>query len=226
VDRLGLRFVVHLCFAVALATLCFAVPGQATVIYLVTVDTSAINGVSGNLDFQFNPGGPSSQSAFVTISSFSSAGGALGGAPAITGDVTGTLPGPVTIDNGTNFNDYFQPFTFGTSFQFQLLLDGPAIQSPNGIATSGSSFGLSLFDATGSATFLTTEPNGFVGTADINLDGTVTPRVFPPSVLGGTPVVTFTAATPGVPEPSTFTFLGSSLLTLAGFAAMRRKSNT
>jgi len=208
------------------ATLCFAVPAQATVVYLVTVDTTAINGVSGNLDFQFNPGGPTAQSAFVDISSFSSTGGTLGGAPSITGNVTGALPGTVTIDNGTGFNDYFQPFTFGTSFQFQLLLDGPAIQSPNGTATSGSVFGLSLFDAAGSANFLTTDPNGFVGTVDINLDGTTTPTVFPSSVAGGPPVVTFsTPPPPGVPEPSTFTFLSSSLLALAGFAAMRRKSN-
>jgi hypothetical protein len=214
---------INLGFAVALATFSAAVPVRASVVYLVTVDTSAINGVSGNLDFQFNPGGPSSQSATASLLSFSSAGGVLGGAPDITGDVTGALPGTVTIGNTTAFNDYFQPFTFGTSFQFQLLLDGPAINTPNGTATSGSTFGLSLFDAAGTSVFLTTNSDGFVATADVNLDGSVTTSTFPSTVAGGPPVVTFSNP-PGVPEPSTFTFLSSSLLALAGIAAIRRKS--
>jgi hypothetical protein len=137
--------------------------------------------------------------------------------------VTGALPGGITINNTPGFNDYFQPFTFGTSFQFQLLLDGPAITSPNGTATSGSVFGLSLFDSAGGVTFLTTNPNGFVATADINLDGSVTPTAYPSDQPGGAPVVTFSNP-PGVPEPSTFIFLSSSLLAMAVFAAVRRKS--
>jgi len=94
----------------------------ADVIYFVTVDTTAIGGTPGNIDFQFNPGGSSSQPAFVSISLFSSSGGILTGAPFTVGDVSGALPGDVTIANTAALNDYFQPFTFGTSFQFQLLL--------------------------------------------------------------------------------------------------------
>jgi hypothetical protein len=225
VYKFGFRFShILLCSAVALATFFSAAPAHASVVYLVTVDTSAINGVSGNIDFQFNPGGPSSQSASALISLFSSAGGILGGAPDVIGDVTGTLPGDVAIGNTPIFNDYFQPFTFGTSFQFQLTLDGPAITSPNGSATSTSFFGLSLFDAAGGVNLLTTDPLGFVATAQINLDGSVTPTAFPSDQPGGVPVVTFSNPPAGVPEPSTFAFLSSSLLAMAGFAAVRRKS--
>jgi hypothetical protein len=216
---------IQLCLAAALAASFLSAPAKGSVVYLVTVDTSAINGVAGNLDFQFNSGGPSSQAASAEISLFTSVGGALSGSPDVSGDVTGVLPGTVTFNNTAGFNDYFHAFTFGASFQFQLLLDGPAINSPNGTATSGSIFALSLFNAAGDATFLTTDPNGAVGTVDINLDGSTTTTTFPSSVNGGAPVVTFSTPTPpSVPEPSTFTFLSSSLLAMAGLAAMRRKS--
>ena len=211
----------RLSFVIVLAAFLSGAPAMADVIYLVSVNTSAINGVAGNLDFQFNPGTASSQAAFVSILSFSSAGGILTGPPATLGDVTGTLPATVRINNTTALNDYFHPFTYGASFQFQLLLGGPAIQSPNGTATSGSKFALSLFDSLGANTFLTTDPNGFAATADINLNGTVTTSVFPSNPRGGAPVVTFSVA--GVPEPSTFSFVSGSLLAIAGAVALRRK---
>ena len=58
--------------------------------YTVSVNTSAINGTSGFLDFGFAPGFDS-QSAFVTISDFSPA-ALLVGAPQVNGDVV-TLRG-------------------------------------------------------------------------------------------------------------------------------------
>ena len=58
----------------------------------------------------------------------------LTGPPANSGDVSGALPGTVTLVNDTPFNDDLQPFTFGNSFSFVVVLSGPALNSPNGTA--------------------------------------------------------------------------------------------
>lgn len=216
-------FMRRVSFGVALAAFSAILPAIAAPIqYQVTVDTSAISGTAGNIDLQFNRGDASSQNAFVTISSFSSTGGSLTGAASTSGDVTGVLPGTLTIDNSPGFNDYFQPFTFGSSFQFLLTLDGPAIESPDHAALIGSSFGLGLFDSTGSTPLLTTDPNGFAGTVDIDRDGVVTTTVFPPTLAGGTPVVTFSTPVT-VPEPSTITLLSGSLLLFVSAANKSRR---
>src|SRR5262249_51862810 len=117
--------------------------------YDVSVDTSAISGTAGSLDFEFNPGPLVTQAASLQILNFSSD-GTLAGSPALTGDVSGALPGTVTFDNGTAFNDYFEGFTYGSTLSFQVSLFGPALSSPDGTSTSGSSFAFSMFsDAAG-----------------------------------------------------------------------------
>ena len=80
------------------------------------------------------------------------------------------MPGALTLDNGTAFNDAFQGFTFGDSFGLNLTLSGPAIDSPGG--TTGSAFALSLYAADGITPLLTTDPNGSVATIDLNANGT------------------------------------------------------
>ena len=47
----------------ALSLLCQAAAGQAQVTYSVTVDTSPVSEMSGNVDVQFNPGGADALSA-------------------------------------------------------------------------------------------------------------------------------------------------------------------
>jgi hypothetical protein len=157
--------------ATVLAAMC-AGPCAADVLYQVSVDTSAANGLSGYLDFQFNPGDATTQAAFIQISKFTP-GSSLSGAPQTTGSVTGALPGLVQIDNTSAFNDYFQAFAFGNALSFFLDFGGPAVNTPNGTSTSGSSFGLTLCtDANCLSPLLTTDLNGFVATVNINLDGT------------------------------------------------------
>lgn len=107
-------------WAIALAVTAFglisAVPASADVAYAVTVDTSSLNGTAGFQEFQFNPGNATSQPATAQVINFTSAGGMLTGPPANSGDVSGTLPGTVTLMNDQPFNDYLQPFTSETAF--------------------------------------------------------------------------------------------------------------
>jgi trimeric autotransporter adhesin len=145
----------------------------APITYLVKVDTSSISGTAGSLDFNFNPGPLVAQTASLQITGFSSD-GTLAGSPPLTGDARGTLPGSLTFDNGTAFNDYFSGFTFGKSLSFYVNLSGPALSSPDGVSTSGSAFAFSIFsDTAGTKPALTTDTtNGFGFIVNVNLDGT------------------------------------------------------
>jgi PEP-CTERM motif len=182
------------------------------VTYNVTVNTSSIAGTAGSLDFQFNPGGLVTQAANLQILGLTTD-GALGTGMA-TGDAAGTLPGTVTFDNGSGYDDYFTSFTFGNTISFLLNLFGPAVTSPDGTSTSGSSFAFSIFsDPAGSIPALTTDTtNGFALAANINLDGTISLNNYS-SELTAAPVAT--------PEPGTLLLLGSGLSALA-FLRKRR----
>ena len=198
--RLALRFSIP---ALMLGLLFSAASARASTIFLVSVDTSLLSGNSGFLDFMFNPGG-SSQSAFAQVSSFSP-GGSLSNSPTVTGDVTGTLPPLVTINNTTAFNDYFAGFTYGPSLSFLLTLGGPAVDAPNHTASSGSTFAFSMFANDGATPELTSSPDGFGFTVDVNLDGSTTVTDFITSE-NSIQVVT--------PEPAALA------LSLTGFAAI------
>ena len=187
--------------------------------YAVLVNTSSIAGVSGNIDFQFNPGALITDSAFVTISMFASD-GILAGVPVATGDVTGALP-VVTIRNTTAFNDYTDGFVFGNFLSFRVKFDGTALTSPSPGATSGSTFAFSLFNSDFSAALLTSDTvNGALVEGDVNLDGTVTITNFG---TGRTTTVTVVQDGTPVPEPSTLLLVGAGLVAVAR-RGLRRKS--
>lgn len=186
------------------------------ILYNFTVNTSALNGTSGNLDFQFNPGGVTSQGATAMVSLFSTD-GTLGSPAVLTGDVTpgnAALPGSFTLGNTTSFNDLFQPITFGNTVSFDVLLSGPALSSPNGTATMGSVFAFSLYDQAGTVPLLTSDPSGAVGDVQVNIDGSTTPQALP---NGTSPsVATITVVTP---EPVT----GLLVLGGLGLVAIRMR---
>jgi spore coat protein U-like protein len=191
----------------ALGVLCIASTASAAPItYDVTVDSSSISGTAGSLDFEFNPGPLVTQAVSLQILSFASD-GTLAGSPVLTGDVTGALPETVTFDNGTAFNDYFEGFTYGSTLSFQVSLFGPALSSPDGTATSGSTFAFSMFsDAAGTIPVLTTNTTeGFAFTIDVNLDATTTVTNFSPQ----TTVVP--ATVPAIPEPDTLSLMAAGL---------------
>ena len=199
--------------------LCFAsMASAAPITYDVTVDSSSISGTAGSLDFNFNPGPLVTQAASLQILDFTSD-GTLAGSPTLTGDVAGALPATLTFDNGTGFNDYFEGFTFGSTLSFQVSLYGPALSSPDGTSTSGSTFAFSMFsDAAGTMPALTTDTtDGFAFTVDVNLDGTTTVTNF----SAQTTVVP--AATPAVPEPGTLPLMAAGIGLWLAFRFQRQR---
>jgi hypothetical protein len=166
---------------------------------LVSVDTSSLAGMGGNLDFQFAPGVPTPLPATATIYGFT--GGAVSGAPTTFGSVTGSLPGSLIIDNSAA-GDYFQPFTYGDSLSFTLVIT----EMPNPVL-GGNTFAFSMFDsATPLHPMLTT-----------NLVDGFAFEVFTPTVI-----VNFSHQTTlivAVPEPASGALL---LLGIAGAFGLRR----
>lgn len=200
----------------AIVLLCWVSIAQADILYQFSVNTSSISGTTGSLDFQFNPGPLVSQAASLDIRNFAS-NGALIGSPSLAGHATGSLTTAVTFDNGMGYNDYFQGFTFGSKLLFEVKLYGPAVNNPDGTATSGSAFAFSMFsDLPGTIPVLTTDTiNGFASILNVNLDGSITVTNFSRETTIG-PVSS-------VPEPSAIVLLGTAL---AGFAvSIRRKAS-
>jgi hypothetical protein len=200
------------------AFLCFAsIASAAPITYNVSVDTSSIFGTAGSFDFNFNPGPLVTQPASLQILNFASD-GMLAGGPTLTGDVMGALPGTVTFDNGTAFNDYFEGFTYGSTLSFQVSLYGPALSSPDGVSTSGSEFAFSMFsDAAGTIPALTTDTtDGFAFTVDVNLDGTTTVSNFSAQT-------TVVPTTPAVPEPGTLPLMAVGIGLWRAFRFRRQR---
>ncbi len=191
--------------------LCGGVAFAGPITYNVTVDTSSLGHIfMGSLDFNFNPGPLTSQFASLQVLNFVSDGTPASNCPCATGDVTGQLPGTLTFDNGSPFNDYFDDFTFGDTISFQLSFYGPALSAPDGVSTSGSVFGFSVFsDAAGSIPVLTSDTaDGFAFIIEVNLDGTT-------SVTNYSSQTTVTAAgVVSTPESSGFVLFGVGLATL------------
>jgi hypothetical protein len=199
-----------------LMILALSSPAWATgVTYDITVNTSSISGTTGSLDFQFNPGPLVTQAANLQILGFTTDG--MLGSATPSGDVTGTLPGTLTFDNLTSFNDYFTGFTYGNTLSFDVNLYGPAVTTPDGVSTSGSTFAFFMFsDAAGTMPVLTTDPGGTAATVDINLDGSTTPT-------NSSAQLTITNPSAPVPEPASFFMLAAGM---AGVVLFRKHAGT
>jgi hypothetical protein len=197
--------------------LLFAVSASASpVTYDVTVNTSSIAGDQGSLDFNFNPGPLETQPASLQILGFSSDGSLVGG-PELNGDVNGALPSIVTLDNGTGYNDYFEGFTYGSTLSFDVSLYGPALSSPNGVSTSGSTFAFSMFsDTEGTIPVLTNDTtDGFAFIANVNLDGSTT-------VTNYSDQTTVGPQENVIPEPGSLFLVATGLMILGVMPWIRR----
>ncbi len=192
-------------FYLSFAFLCSNQAWAGLIGYIVNVNTSAITGQSGFVDFTFLAGGAGAPAATATVTNFARIGGTLGAAT-LTGNATGALPGVLTLGNGGGFNDIFQAVTFGTQFSLQASVNTPA---PSG-SNVGTRLSISLYAADGVTPLLTVDPGGAVLAIDVNSAGLGTITTFASSVAGGAPVATATA----VPEPN------GGLLFVSGIACL------
>jgi hypothetical protein len=170
----------------------------------ITVNTSALEGTPGYLDFQFNPGDTLFDPASATLSGFVSDGTLTGALSDVGSDVTGTLPGTVVLNNDL-LNDHTEGFTIGSFFDVFVTVDIPNV---SGSATGGNRFSLDVQDS-GYNSLL----GGFPA-VEIDLDATTgQPTITNNS--GGAAVVNQT------PEPASLLMIVSGL---AGVLAIRKQA--
>jgi hypothetical protein len=201
-----------LLFAVCIAWAPSAV--RADIVYQINGDLSALpSGTSLILDFQFNPGVGTYDSATATVSGFTSSNLSLGAATP-SGGGSGSLPGGITLDNSTGFNEVFQAATADSNaaFHFTLTLSGPAINSPDPSATAGTTFGLGVLDSSFNpfAAFGSNDP---VLRIDITA-GSPTPTL--------TTVITPPIQVNSVPEPSALVTGATGMAILGAGLLLRR----
>lgn len=203
-----------------LAALSLAPAAAAPLAFDVTINTASAAGTTALMDFQFNPGMAGfTDAAGATIVSFYT-NGALAPTPEpAVGDVTGTLPGFVRINNTDSYNDYAHQLVLGTVLTFRIVLDGPGVEAPTG-QPFGSSFAFALLDATTFASILTTsDPDGFLIRADVPATG----GVDQPLNFGSRDLVLISDVHP-VPEPSTGLLMGAGLIAAAALARRGRRN--
>ena len=151
-SRLGLR-----AFALASLVLCLQLfsARASAVPFLISVDTSPLQGSSGFLDLQFNPADVGTPGALATLSAFA---GNLGlvGAPTLDGAASGTLPGALLLGNTAPFNAYFQAVQFGSLFSFVVDFTGDFLTQSSLLGTS---FSVGLLND-GLAPLLTNDVSG------------------------------------------------------------------
>jgi hypothetical protein len=174
--------------------------------YRITVDTSALAGTDGYVNFQLNPGDMSAVPVEATILQWSGSTTLLD-APLFSGIVFGSLPDTVSmLSAGGTFNDYFQAAEFGDEFSFIVQF---AEWYP--IQDVGTSFALSLYAADGATPLLTNDVSGSLVRFEIDATGV--------SYLAYSSAVQVTP----VPLPAAAWLLLSGMVTLAGAARSRRR---
>jgi hypothetical protein len=184
--------------------------------YHVSVDTSALAGTTGFLDFQFNAGPvPGAQAAEVSVTNFVAPGGVPAATATATGGISGTLPGALVLDNTAPLDELRQTFTFGDSLSFDARLSGAALTQPSH-GLFGSAFSLQLLAADGLTAELTTDLGGSVVTVAVGPDGDTHAQSFA-AQGGGVPIAVAVA--------SNSTFVADAALT-ARVASFQPVENT
>jgi hypothetical protein len=181
-------------------------------VYTVNLNTSGLNGVTGDLVFDFISGGGPEQNA-ISIAGFSSD-GTLGMA-ATTGMVTGTLPSTVIlVDDPVNsvFNEYLTGFTFGSTMSFVL----DASENAPGAGSAPDEFSAYFLATDGMTPLITTgDPTSADSLFTLDLDGSANgvPTVYSvsePSGVGASVTLgSGSTTTSNVPEPAIWPVLAA-----------------
>lgn len=213
---------VSLCFA-------FSFYGTASAIsYHVTIDSAALNGATAQLALDFIDGGPPSNS--ITISNFSIIG--LLTSQTTSGSVTGALPNPVGLTDGSFFNELLADLSIGLSIVGtpQIAFDfDPTTNAPSGASLPDSFSVFLLNPVTGLSLFGTTDPTGADALFQFDIDGTNTGALSRYSAtnagfkLAVTPVISPPPST-GVPEPTSLFMLLLGVLFCGGSIRLRGSS--
>jgi hypothetical protein len=192
-------------------------PASGGVVYNVTVDTSSQAGNMGYIDFQFNPSSLLTQAADAVVTNFMTNGALNSTDPGsgTIGDVSGTLPGTVSMDNAQSTNEYTEAITLGSTITFDLVLSGAAIDTPNG--QGGGTFTLDFLNSGQTAFLFTNDPLNDVPvlTVNVNTDGSTTAMTFA-SAGNGPPVAEFSGPI-SAPEPVSFVLVGLGATVLLAF---------
>jgi PEP-CTERM motif len=178
---------------------------SASVIYEFTVDTSSLSGQLANLDFQLNPDGSPAAAVTATISGFVTDGTYDPAAIILTDDALGALPDTLTLDNGTSYNDAFQPISLATSLRFFVTLSGAGVNNPD---VNGSTFAFSIYDSAGVTPLLTDSPDGSIAGVNFSSQIGIVPYANPPAAGQ-----TSDASVTPVPEPATYLLVSLGLAT-------------
>jgi len=188
---------------------------MAQAFFHVDVDTTALSGNPSapfSLDFQLIDGGSAGAVNTVVLSNFTFGGGAPAGSPNLTGGATGSLASTVTLTDASssNFNEFFQEFTLGTSIGFDVSI---TLHDETG-APDG--FSVSLLDS--SLSNITT-----TGPGDSLIYASITSTFAVGDVVNSSGTGSFDGVTTAVPEPSEYGIAFAALM--GGFLLARRRAN-
>jgi hypothetical protein len=164
----------------------------ASAIFDVTMDTSALNGTSASLVFDFIDGDTVVNNS-VTISDFAGDGQYDPTAAMTFGDVTGALNTSAVLGDSSGFSELLQPIVLGDSLAFMLTLSNQfsGVDPPDRLT-------LFLLDQSGLfPLYATSDPTGSDALLAIDLGGgTARAVVYAPTAPGGAIV-----EAKAVPEP-------------------------
>jgi Tetratricopeptide repeat len=180
----------------------------------VTIGTTPLSGTSASLALDFIDGDGIVNNS-VTISNFQS--DANLGTPITTGDVSGTLPGPVILSDTQFFNELLVPLTLATSISFNLDYTNTAGSPPD-------SFSLFLLDPSAVNSLVTTDLPGDA-LLQIQMDGTNTNVSLAGNIAPAVGISTNSVVTTPTPEPPSGALLSIGCLCIAilSSACVRRR---
>lgn len=179
----------------------------------ISIGTAPLSGVAGTLAFDFIDGDGIVDNT-ISIENFASDATLSSGI--VTGSVSGSLPGTVTLSDGSFFNELLVPATFGSSISF-------TIDYTNVGGTPPDAFTFFLLDDTAIDSLVTTNLSGNA-LLEIDMNGNSAGSVNLASNISPTVTVSTNSGLPPppVPEPSSFLLAASGISTIIGIRKNRR----